>query len=323
MAKKVKRFVFNDGSKNSHGFIIPTGGINLTRFNKNSVMLDLHYQSNRSVIGKWVNIQSDKGILTGEPIFDMEDEEAALIAGKVERDFISTCSMGVRFNRDDLKYIEGVLVLEKCELYEVSIVPVPSNENAVRLYADGSDELLTDEEVQKMCLSAIPVTAEEIVPTNINNDNMKIKLKSAAFLALGFAAGTTEVDAAELEAKINNLSAQKQAAEIKLSEKEAAEETAKLAAIDAEVEAAVKAGQITADKKEKFVNLGIANAELLTETLSAIPVKRSLGAMVTPTGEDAADEVKTPEDFSKLSFDAQLQFKKTQPEEYKKLFTKK
>lgn len=286
-------------------------------------MLDLHYQSNRSVIGKWVNIQSDKGILTGEPIFDMEDEEAALIAGKVERDFISTCSMGVRFNRDDLKYIEGVLVLEKCELYEVSIVPVPSNENAVRLYADGSDELLTDEEVQKMCLSAIPVTAEEIVPTNINNDNMKIKLKSAAFLALGFAAGTTEVDAAELEAKINNLSAQKQAAEIKLSEKEAAEETAKLAAIDAEVEAAVKAGQITADKKEKFVNLGIANAELLTETLSAIPVKRSLGAMVTPTGEDAADEVKTPEDFSKLSFDAQLQFKKTQPEEYKKLFTKK
>lgn len=319
MAKK-KRFIFNDGSKNSHGFIVHTDGINLTRFKKNPVMLDSHLVSNRSVIGKWVNITSEKGILSGEPVFDVDDADAALIAGRVEREFISSCSMGIRFNRDDLKYIDGALILEKCELYEVSIVPVPSNENAVRLYAEGSDELLSDEQIKQLCLSAIPTEFEEV---STNKNDMKITLKPAILLALGFAAGTTEVEAAELEAKINALSAAKQAAELKLAQKEEAEETAKLAAINADVDAAVKAGQISADKKDDFVNLGIANPELLKSTLAAFPKKASLGALVQKNGETATGEVKTKEDFQKLSDEAKLQFKQTQPDAYKELFTPK
>ncbi|MBK5213628.1 MAG: HK97 family phage prohead protease [Flavobacteriaceae bacterium] len=318
--KKNKAFVFNDGSKNSYGFIIPTSGISLKRFNQNPVMLDSHYNSTQSVLGNWENLKTDNGILTGEPVFDGDDENAAKIARKVEAGYIKSCSMGITFNRDDLKYVEGVLILEKCELYEVSIVAVPSNANAIRLYnTDG--ELLKEAEVQKLCLSAIPTEFDEVIPTN--NNDMKITLKSAILLALGFAAGTTEVDAVELEEKITGLSAKLQAAELKLSQKLEAEETAKLAAIDAEVDGAVKSGKITADKKEKFVNLGIASPDLLTETLAAIPAKASLSALVQKNGETAVGEVKTPDDFQKLSLDAQLQFKQTQPEAYKQLFTKK
>lgn len=227
--------------------------------------------------------------------------------------------MGITFNRDDLKYVEGALILEKCELYEVSIVAVPSNANAIRLYnTDG--ELLKENEIQKLCLSAIPTDFEEV---STNKNDMKITLKPAILLALGFAAGTTEVEAAELEAKINALSAAKQAAELKLAQKEEAEETAKLAAINADVDAAVKAGQISADKKDDFVNLGIANPELLKSTLAAFPKKASLGALVQKNGETATGEVKTKEDFQKLSDEAKLQFKQTQPDAYKQLFTPK
>ena len=230
--------------------------------------------------------------------------------------------MGITFNRDDLKYVDGVLILEKCELYEVSIVAVPSNANSIRLYnTDG--ELLKEDEVQKLCLNAIPTVIEEVKSNNNNDTNMKITLKPAILATLGFATGTTEVDAAELEAKITALDAAKQAAELKLNAKLDEEETAKLAAINTQVDNAVKAGQIKAEQKEKFVNLGIANPDLLTETLKAIPVKTSLSGLVTKTGNDADAEVKTKEDFQKLSTEAQLQFKATEPEKYKELFTKK
>lgn len=321
-----KPFVFNDEKiKNSYGFIIPTGGISLKRFNKNPIMLNSHYNSTDHVLGKWENVVKEKGLLTGMPVFDSEDESVAKLEGKVERGFINSCSMGVTFNREDIKVVAGQLVLEKCELYEVSIVAVPSNANSIRLYAADTMEVLEDEEVQKLCLSLIDVEGAvdlslEAEKNKKNEDMSKIKLTAAAALILGMTADT-ESDSAELSAKIVALDAEKKAAELKLGAKLEAEETAKLAAINLQVDNAVKSGQIKADKKEDFVNLGIANPELLKTTLSAIPVKKSLGAEIIPSGE--AGEVKTAEDFQKLSHEAQLSFKQTQPEQYKKLFTNK
>lgn len=316
---KDKRFVFNDGSKNSYGFIIPTDGISLKRFQANPVMLDSHYNSTHAVLGKWDDVKADKGVLTGIPVFDEDDEAVTKIAGKVDRGFIKSCSMGITFNRDDLKYVEGVLILEKCELYEVSIVAVPSNANSIRLYSSETGELLKDEEVQKLCLSAMPVHGEEIVNQN-QNSNMKITLKPAVLLALGFAASTTEVEAAELEAKIEALNAAKNAAELKLTARIEAEEQAKLAAITAKVDASIKAGKGTAEKRDQYIQLGIANPDLLDDVFGSIPAKTSLAAQVEANG---GTEVKTAEDFQKLSHEAQLQFKQTQPAEYQKLFTPK
>ncbi len=131
-----KPFVFNDQNQtNSYGFRIRTAGISLKRFNKNPMMLNQHWNSTESVLGKWENIAVKNDLLLGEPLFDMEDEDAAKISGKVDRGFINSCSMGITFNREDLKIIGTELVMEKCELYECSIVAVPSNANSIRLYA--------------------------------------------------------------------------------------------------------------------------------------------------------------------------------------------
>ena len=326
MAKttNTKRFTFNDPSqKNSHGFLIPTEGISLERFKKNPVMLDSHYNNNHSVIGRWKDTKDEKGILSAVPEFDIDDEAASKIAGKVDRDFIRGCSMGITFNRDAFKYLNGVLILEKCELYEVSIVPVPSNANSIHLYHDDGKTLMTDEEVSKLCLSVMPVDFTEVTPPptqNPENDNMsKIKLTAVAALILGLTADT-ELESAELSAKIVGLDAEKKAAELKLSAKLEAEEAEKLTAINLQVDNAVTAGQITAEKKEQFVNLGIANLELLTSTLASIPVKKTFSASIKNT-DGTESEVKTAEEFQKLSLEAQLSFKSTKPEEYKKLFT--
>ena len=283
-------------------------------------MLDSHFNSTQHVLGKWENVKAENGILTGEPVFDSDDEKVVPIQGKVERGFINSCSMGITFDRDDLKYVEGVLILEKCELYECSIVAVPSNANSIRLYSQ-EGELLKDEEVKELCLSAIPTDSKEVPKTpNNKNENMKITLKSPTLIALGFPAGTTEVETAELEAKITALNAAKDAAELKLSNKLEAEETAKLEAITLKVDAAIKAGKGTAEKRDKYIQLGVANPELLDDVFGSIPEKKSLNAQVVPAGET---EVKTKEDFQKLDASAQLAFKQTQPEAYMKLFTKK
>lgn len=314
-------FVFNDESQqNSYGFYILTKGINTKRFEKNPVMLDSHLNSTQHVLGFWKELTKKDGQLTALPTFDTDDADVRKIAGKVERGMIKGCSMGILFNPEDLQVIEGKLVLTKCELLECSIVAIPSNANAVRLFTNSAEDPLTDGEVQSLCLSVFPDKKKE--KTEKKGNTMKIKLQSAAALALGLSVGTTEIEADALSEKIIALNASKNSAELKLQAKLDAEETAKLEAINKQVDEAVKAGQISAEKKEQFVNLGIANSELLTETLSAIPVKKGFSASVTPNG-GTPTEVKTKEDFQKLSTEAQLAFKANSPEQYKQLFTKK
>lgn len=312
------RFVFNDETKNSYGFIIPTAGISLERFNKNPMMLDSHYNSTWSVIGKWEDIKTEGAVLSGAPDFDSDDENAAKIEGKVDRGYIKACSMGITFNPDDLKYVGGQLILEKCELYEVSIVAVPSNANSIRLYSVETGELIQEEEVQKLCLAAITGT-EEVPPIpKTQKSDMKVTLTSAAALALGLSATQTEIESEELSAKITKLEADKKAAELQLSAKLQAEETQKLTGITEKVKLAIKNGLFTADKEQDLINLGIANESLLDSTIAAVPAKASLSTQVKNT---VPDEVKTVEDFQKLDLNAQLAFKAAKPEEYHKLFT--
>lgn len=318
--KKQRRFVFNDESvPNSYGFTIPTEGIGLKRFTKNPVMLNSHYNSTHSVLGSWDDVKVEKGLLTGLPVFDIEDEDAAKIAGKVERGFIKSCSMGVWFKRDDLKYIAGKLILVKCELYEVSIVAVPSNANAIYLYMDDSDKPLSDDEVQKLCLSVEGKTTPKNIP-NQNTKEMKIKLESAASAALGLALGA-ELDGTAVSAEIVKLHAEKVAAELKYSNLKTEQETAKLTAVKDKVALAIKANPKLKPQEQELVNLGIANPSLLETVIKSAPNSKSLSAQIE--GGEGNSEVKTADDFQKLSLDAQLAFKAEQPEQYNKLFTVK
>lgn len=317
-----KPFIFNDESvKNSYGFAIPTKGISLKRFKKNPIMLDSHYNSTRSVLGKWENITVKGGLLLGEPLFDSEDESVTSIEGKVERGFISSCSMGITFNREDLKIVAGQLVLEKCELYEVSIVAVPSNANSIRLYADGADEPLSDDEVQKLCLSVLPVITEEVPPTPNHNNNldMKITLTVKAALALGFKETELEHEVSVVNEAAVKLQAKLTAANVKLGLLEDQVIEQKELGIKNKVALAIKANPTLKKQEEKLVELGLHDEALLDATLDALPKKASLGAQISnPEGGDTA--VKTAEDFQKLTLKEQLAFKADQPDAYKLIF---
>lgn len=310
------KFILNDEAVvNSYGFRILTAGIDLTRFKLNPVMLDGHIQSNQNVIGSWKDITLEGGKLIAEPLFDMEDENAKLIAGKVERGVIKGASMGIMFSKKDLANENGEMVLKNCSLFEVSIVAVPSNANALRLQMDGKE--LTEKEINELCLSLTDKT--------INTDNsMKIQLTQLALVALGMSANTKELSADEIESAILALSKSRDELQEKLTLSEdqlnafVNKEKAQKAALTVQMlDEAVKSGKITADKRQTFADLAAKDFELAKATLEALPTKKSFGiGVTTPAGTTG---VTTMDDFQKLSLDEKLAFKNSNPEAYQKL----
>lgn len=320
-------FVFNDENvKNSYGFYINTLGIKMDRFNDNPVMLNNHLNSNENVIGNWSGAVKETGLLKLKPHFDEETDLGKDVAGKVDRGYLKGCSMGIIPNWDSVQKIGDRLIMMECELAEGSIIPVPSNRGAIAIYsADG--ELMKEADVQSLCLSVTEKLNGLPEKLNSKTDMKKIILSVATLMALGFDDQPTDgLDVASVEAKVLGLSKKvndlkDENSGLKLAAqtaKEAQEAAVKLAA-NQKVDLAITQGKIPADKKEAFVQLGITSPEVLETTLASIPAKKDFAAGITVPGGNGGVEVKTMEEFQKLSLDGQLSFKTDNPEGYKKI----
>jgi|SRR5690606_682450 len=316
-----KRFVLNDETvTNTHGFRILTSGIKLDRFKDNPVMLSDHWNYNENVIGRWNDVKIEGQTLTAIPEFDTEDSDTDKIAGKVERGFIKGASMGIIPNPSKLSFINNELVLTECELVEASIVPVPSNRKAIRLY-NAEGELMKDEEIQTLCLS--------VGNEKFNQNPMKkILLSVAALMALGYKDAPKDgIEESELENKILDLSRKNEALE--LSNKTLKEENERIVKDQEEaakkvseeaVNLAISQGKFAADKKDDMVKLHMLNPQAFNTLVESIPAKQDFSAGVnTPSGTSAPTDVKTMDDFVKLSMAEQLAFKTSNPEAYKKI----
>nr|DAJ29980.1 MAG TPA: prohead serine protease [Caudoviricetes sp.] len=316
----MSRFILSDeATTNSYGFRIKTDGINLERFKANPVMLDGHAVNNTSVIGRWTDIRKENGQLTAETDFDSEDSNAQTIKGKVERGYIKGASVGLSFSKKDLKHTPEGIILEKCELYEASIVAIPSNATALRLTMDGDP--ITQKEMQTLCLS---LTNE--FKNDLNNRKMTLQLSTAALIVLGLTE-KKELAQTDLEAAILSLGNENKDLKEKLTLSEEKvnafvekEKTQRAALATELIETAIKQGKITADKKESFQKLAAQDYQLAKATLDAIPAKKNFTAGVNvPQGTSA---ITTMEDFQKLSLEEQLAFKQADPEGYKSILPK-
>lgn len=124
-------FVLSDESVNSYGLVILTSGIDTTVFERNPVMLYMHNRDG-NVIGRWENIRKEGKRLLGDAVFDDSTELAATVKKQVEKGFLRSVSIGIEEISSEV--INGVQTVTKCRLIEVSIVDIPSNSNAVKLY---------------------------------------------------------------------------------------------------------------------------------------------------------------------------------------------
>ena len=152
---------------NADGFVIQTKGIRTERFKKDPVMLYMHARE-KGVIGRWDNIRTEGSQLIADAVFDENNPLGKEVKERVDGGFLRSASIGLSV----LNYerIDGVDTVTDCELTEVSIVDIPSNRNAVKLFdkrglivlslkesADGDKDLRT----QLIEVLKLPATATD------------------------------------------------------------------------------------------------------------------------------------------------------------------
>lgn len=277
------KFILNDETrKNSHGFYLLNAGGRFERFNENPVMLNMHDLN--QLIGKWLNLRTEGILLIADPEFDTEDPDAAKIKGKVDRGYLKGASPGIIIHAAEWRTnpetkTEELYVMD-WELYEVSIVSVPSNAGALTLKVyDGQCRLVSEDSVGSHIENIIKLSlsSDEIQPIKEKETMAEIKLTAEASVALGVKEGD---DSAVISAAILKMKQDRDAAKADLEkEKEKTQATLKKQAEDL-VNLAVKAGKITADKKEQFVKLALADYQMAKDALDAIPEKQSLSAQI-------------------------------------------
>lgn len=113
-----------------HGDVIMQDGWDISGFEKNPVMLLNHNQWSFP-IGKIKKIKVENGQLKFVAIFSKVTQEAREAYELVKEGILSTFSVGFRVLQEEWDEDNGVNRITKSELYEISLVTIPANPNAV------------------------------------------------------------------------------------------------------------------------------------------------------------------------------------------------
>lgn len=241
-------------------------------------MLYMHQRG--GVIGSWENLRVEESKLLADANFDMEDPEAAKIAGKVKRGFLKAVSIGIHilayhFEKDT----EGeILVVDECELYEASIVDVPSNRSALKLFDVNRNEI-------DLTKGFVELKANFPVSPKPSKTIMDLKL-----LAKTFGLPETATEQEILDAASKAKEAEGNLATLEQKQKEAQSARAVKLFDDA-----VAQKRISADKKDKFMKLAEADFELFEDTIGSLPAPVSLTEVAKgkiPVATTLSDEKK-------------------------------
>ena len=301
---KGKRVRITNDSLNSYGTRVLTAGMNVEQYQRNPVLLYMHERGN--VIGYVKDLKVEDGEMTGELMFDEASELSVRCKKQYEFGSLKMVSAGLDIletSEDPELLVQGQTrpTVTKSKLFEVSLVDVGSNDDAIVLQKDGKKITLGKD-------SECPLPL-----LNNNNQNQKQMEQKMVAMQLGLPATATE---AEINAKLDELKTAKEENE-RLQQKNAA---LTLASITAAVEKAVGEKRITPDKKDEFINLGKeVGQEKLESILSAISPQMKLSSVIGHQG-GAATEPTTYKKLSDVPSGQLTTLRKEQPDEYKRLY---
>ncbi len=287
---------------NSYGFLTDVSGINLSRFNKNPVMLYNH--DPERIIGRWQHVKTDGNQLTAEPVFDMEDPFAAEIARKVEQGFIKGCSMGLVIK--NITQSKGIDIATNSVLIEASIVGIPSDENALVVYDD-------EENKKKLSINEFNKLFYQMENNKpMNNEQLTIDNEQAI--------GNLKAELAAKTDIITDLSAQIDELKKELAERDFRE-------AEAHIQSLIEAGHISEEVKSIALAFFLSNPEDTDKLLSSVTAKAetkpetktvSLSEFLKNSYEKVE---RTWDDLDKAGELKRL--KEINPEEFRRLFYEK
>ena len=298
-----KRVRISNCSLNSYGTRVMTGGMNVEQYQRNPVLLYMHQRGD--VIGYVKDLKVEGEDITGELMFDEATKLSRQCKKQYEFGSLKMVSVGIDIlemseDEDTLVIGQTCPTITKSKLFEVSLVDVGANDDAIVMKRDGKTiELGKD--------------GGNLLPLLDNNKNQKQMDQKVIALQLGLPETATE---AEINAKLNSLKAQE--AEVATLKKE--KEDLTLAAITGAVETAVKEKRIGSDRKEQFINLGKSvGVDELRKTFDAMSPQVKLSTVIghqggTPTGKAAYKKL------SEVPEDEVEELRDNEPDTYRKLY---
>lgn len=302
----MKRICITSDRLNSYQSRVLTSGMNIEQYQKNPVLLYMHERG--QVIGYMKDLKvEDDGTITGEPVFDEATELSKRCKAQYEFGSLRMASVGIdilEMSEDPALLVPGQTrpTVTKSKLFEVSMVDIGANDDAIRLHKDGQlIELGKDGTCQ--------------LPLINNNQNQKqvMELKDFA-LILGMPETATEEEVRQQVAKLKKASD-----DAVTLQKE--KEQLQLAAITSAVETAISEKRINADRKEQFINLGkTTGLDELKNIFAAMTPQQKLSAVISSKG---GSPVAVPATYSKLSdvpADHIMELRSENPDEYKRLY---
>ena len=303
---KTKRVRISNESLNSYGTRVLTSGMDVEQYNRNPVLLYMHERG--QVIGYVKDLKVEGEEVTGELMFDEATELSQRCKKQWEFGSLKMVSVGIdilELSEDPKHLVAGQTspTISKSKLFEVSLVDIGANDDAIVLQKDGKRiELGKDGGVELPLLHS-------------NNNNQKPKQMDQEKLALELGL-PKDADEATINAKLAKLKADGAEAETLRQERD----TLRAARIETLVNAAIAEKKIGDDKKQQFLDLGKKiGADELKQTFDAMSPQVKLSNIVTGGGAPAGGHA----EYKKLSdvpSDELAKLREQNPAQYKKLY---
>lgn len=302
MAKN-KRVRITNERLNSYGTRVLTAGMDVSQFERNPVLLYMHERG--QVIGYVKDLKVEGDEVTGELMFDEATELSQRCKKQWEFGSLKMVSVGIdvlELSEDKKHLVEGQTspTITRSKLFEVSVVDIGANDDAIVLMRDGKRlEMGKDGE------SPLP-------KLNHNKNQDKDMDKKEIALLLGLPADASDE---AIKAKINELKVAAAERETLARENDALQ----LSCIETAVEGAIAEKKITADKKDHFIELGKkVGIESLSATFDAMSAQVKLSQVVGHQG--GAPKENSWQKLSDVPSDKIMELRKNDPDEYKRLF---
>ena len=296
---KTKRVRISNESLNSYGTRVLTAGMNVEQYNRNPVLLYMHERG--QVIGYVKDLKVEGDEVTGELMFDEATELSQRCKKQWEFGSLKMVSAGIdilELSEDPKHLVQGQTspTISKSKLFEVSLVDIGANDDAIVLQKDGKRiELGKDGGVE------LPLLHSN------NNKNQKPKQMDQEKLALQLGL-PKDAGEATINAKLAKLQADGAEAETLRQERD----TLRAARIETLVNAE--------DKKQQFLDLGKKiGADELKQIFDAMSPQVKLSNIVNGGGAPAGGHA----EYKKLSdvpSDELSKMREQNPAQYKKLY---
>ena len=298
---------------NSYGSRVLTSGLDVKQYERNPVLLYMHERG--KVIGYVKDLEKTDSEVTGELVFDEASELS--IRCKKQWDFgsLKMVSAGldiVELSDDPLLLLEGQTspTVTKSKLYEVSLVDIGANDDAIVLKKDGKQITLG-----KDSACPLPLLAKKKEPL-IQQNEEEMEMKSIA-KQLGLA---ETASAEEISAKIETMKSETS----ELSKMKESRDRLELEMVTGMVSKSVEDGKVNASKKDVLLNLGKEiGHERLQEVMDAVcaPKHASLKDMVNSTsGAHVEDGWSKYKKLSEVPCGEIMKLKTESPAEYSRLY---